>query len=51
MNKHSMICAGIDTGKRKLDVAIHGSSDRLEVVNAAEGFERLSVWLRRHDEL
>jgi transposase len=27
MSKHSMICAGIDTGKRKLDVAIKGHAD------------------------
>jgi transposase len=48
MAKHSMICAGIDTGKRKLDVAIDGSSERLQVDNSAAGHGDLSAWLRRH---
>ena len=48
MRKHSMICAGIDTGKRKLDVALDGSTDRLQVANTAAGHAELSGWLRRH---
>jgi transposase len=48
MSKHSTICAGIDTGKYKLDVALHGSSDRLQVANTVEGYEELLAWLRRH---
>ncbi|HYY37139.1 MAG TPA: IS110 family transposase [Xanthobacteraceae bacterium] len=48
MSKGSTICAGIDTGKHKLDVALHGRSDRLEVANAAQGHEELLAWLRRH---
>jgi transposase len=31
------ICAGIDTGKRKLDVALDGSKEQLQVENTAEG--------------
>ena len=48
MRKHSMICAGIDTGKRKLDVALDGSAYRLQVANTAAGHAELSAWLRRH---
>jgi transposase len=48
MRKHTMICAGIDTGKRKLDVAIEGGAERLQVDNDAAGRARLSTWLRRH---
>jgi transposase len=29
MAKRTTICAGIDTGKRKLDVALDGSSEQL----------------------
>jgi transposase len=47
MSKHSMVCAGIDTGKRKLDVAIEGRSECLQVDNTADGHRALSVWLRR----
>jgi transposase len=45
MSKHTMVCAGIDTGKRKLDVAIAGKPDRLQVDNAADGHRTLSAWL------
>src|SRR6188768_781231 len=48
MAKRITICVGIDTGKRKLDVAIDGSSLQLQVENTAEGHEVLLVWLRRH---
>jgi transposase len=48
MSKHSMICAGIDTGKRKLDVAIDGSSEQQQFENTPEGHRTLSAWLRRH---
>ena len=47
MSKYSMVSAGIDTGKRKLDVAIDGSQDRLQVDNTAQGHAQLSVWLRQ----
>src|SRR5580704_10451954 len=48
MKKHSIACGGIDTGKRKLDVALNGSSDRLQVANVAAGHGEVSAWLRRH---
>jgi transposase len=48
MKKHSMVCAGIDTGKRKLDVALNGQAERLQVANADAGYRELIGWLRRH---
>jgi transposase len=48
MAKRIMICAGIDTGKSKLDVAVDGSSEQLRVDNTPEGYKMLSDWLRRH---
>ena len=39
MAKHTTICAGIDTGKRKLDVALDGSSEQLQIDNAPEGYK------------
>ena len=48
MAKRTMICAGIDTGKRKLDVAIDGRSELLQFDNTPEGYKMLSDWLRRH---
>ena len=48
MKKHSIACGGIDTGKRKLDLALNGSNDRLQVANVAAGHGEVSAWLRRH---
>jgi transposase len=48
MAKHSIICAGIDTGKRELEVALAGGAARLQVDNAAAGHAALSAWLERH---
>lgn len=48
MAKRNTVCAGIDTGKRKLDVALDGSSEQLQVENTAEGYEALLKWLVRH---
>jgi transposase len=51
MSKNIMVCAGIDTGKCKLDVAIIGvNGQRIERVidNTSEGHEALSGWLREH---
>jgi transposase len=48
MSKHITVCAGIDTSKRKLDVALDGKNERLQVDNTPEGHEQLSDWLRRH---
>ena len=47
MSKRSTICAGIDTGKYKLDVALHERRACLQVANTAEGREELFAWLRR----
>jgi len=47
MAKRTTICAGIDTGKRKLDVAIDGSSERLQIDNTSGGHKVLLEWLRR----
>jgi transposase len=48
MTKHITICAGIDTGKRKLDVAIDGSRELLQVENTPEGHKLLLAWLRQY---
>src|SRR5919107_1106410 len=48
MTKRTTICAGIDTGKRKLDVALDGSSEQLQIGNTPEGYKVLLDWLRRH---
>src|SRR5438445_3761666 len=48
MAKRTTICAGIDTGKRKLDVALDGNSLQLQVENTAEGNKALLAWLRQH---
>jgi transposase len=47
MSKHIMVCAGIDTGKHKLDVAFAEGSERLQVDNTPEGHGILSTWLRK----
>jgi transposase len=48
MSKRTTICAGIDTGKHKLDVALEQGIERLQVDNAAAGHIALTDWLRRH---
>ena len=48
MTKHITICAGIDTGKRKLDVAIEGRCEQLQVENTPEGHTALVAWLRKY---
>jgi transposase len=48
MSKRNIICAGIDTAKRKLDVALDGCSEELQVGNDADGHRALSAWLRQH---
>lgn len=48
MSKTSIASAGIDTGRRKLDVAIDDAQKQLQVENTAEGHRRLFSWLRRH---
>ena len=49
MKKHITKCAGIDTGKRNLDVALDAGEARLRVANRAEGHRKLSHWLRRQE--
>jgi transposase len=48
MAKHSTICAGIDTGKRKLDAAIEGHREQLQVENTPDGHKALVTWLQQH---
>jgi transposase len=48
MSKPSMICAGIDTGKHKLDVVLDGDRQRLQADNTPAGHRALADWLRRH---
>jgi transposase len=48
MAKRITICAGIDIGKRKLDVALDGSLELLQVENTVEGHRALMAWLRHH---
>ena len=43
--KHSPSTAGIDTAKDKLDIAVHGSKELLEVANHDAGHEQLVDWL------
>jgi transposase len=47
MSKHNTVCAGIDTGKRKLDIALT-SGQRLQVDNNPEGHSALLAWLRKY---
>jgi transposase len=46
MEEITTLCAGIDTGKDKLDIAAHGSQWRLQVDNSGAGFKRLVRALR-----
>jgi transposase len=48
MSNHNIICAGIDIGKLRLDVAVCGSKASLQVDNTAAGHEKLIRWLQRH---
>jgi len=48
MAKRITVCAGIDTGKSKLDVAVDGIAEQLRVDNTAAGHKVLLEWLRRH---
>jgi transposase len=48
MKNNNTVCAGIDTGKHKLDVAITAQKEQLRVDNAMSGYETLTTWLRQH---
>src|SRR5258706_7627991 len=41
--------AGIDVGKRRLDVAVHGLEDVLGADNDAGGFSELIAWLKSRE--
>jgi transposase len=43
--KPSTKVAGIDVGKRRLDVAIHGQEDETQVANSPAGRAELAAWL------
>jgi transposase len=49
MKEHITKCAGIDTGKHKLDVAVDRNGGRLQVANTEEGHAELAAWLRRQE--
>jgi transposase len=49
MSNDTTVCVGIDTGKHRLDVAIDGSAERLQVDNSAEGHQVLAAWLRQRN--
>src|SRR5258707_13577053 len=48
MSKPSIVCAGIDTGKRKLDVALDGRRERRQGDNTPDGQRKVSEWLRQY---
>jgi transposase len=48
MSKTTTIAAGIDVAKAKLDIAVHGSSERWQVANVPAGFRDLVRLMRRH---
>jgi transposase len=41
--------AGIDVGKRQLDVAVHGQAEQHRVANDADGWEALVAWLGKRN--
>lgn len=45
----SMKVAGIDVGKRRLDVAVHGLEDALRVDNGPAGYSELIAWLKARE--
>src|SRR3954464_6836724 len=48
MAKGITICAGIDTGKYKLDIALEGASEQLQVDNTPADHNVSADWLQRH---
>src|SRR5262245_43395725 len=48
MAKPITICAGIDTSKYTLDVALAGRREPLQVANTPDGHAQLPAWLRQH---
>ena len=41
--------AGIDVGKRQLDVALHGHDDAMQAANAEAGISELVAWLKARE--
>jgi transposase len=48
MSNGNIVCAGIDTGKHKLDVALDSGRQRLQADNTPAGHRAMADWLRRH---
>jgi transposase len=48
MSKSTLVSAGIDTGKYKLDAAINGRQDRRQVDDDQAGHEGMAAWLHKH---
>jgi transposase len=46
--KTSTKIAGVDVGKRHLDAAVHGASDKARFANSPEGWSGLAAWLTGH---
>lgn len=42
-------CGGIDVSKRRLNLAVHGGTDSLEVANEAEGWKTGCAWLKARE--
>ena len=49
MTQSSMRTAGIDTGKAKLDIAIHGQAGIVTVANAPAGWKKLAEFLAKQE--
>ncbi len=47
--ENSMKVAGVDVGKRRLDVSVHGLEGDLSVANTAAGISELIAWLRARE--
>ena len=48
-NQSSTRIAGIDVGKARLDVAVHGREDQTQVANGPVGIGELIAWLRARE--
>jgi transposase len=49
MTKTITTTAGIDTSKAKLDIAVHGRTERWQVANALPGWRALAANLERDE--
>jgi transposase len=48
MTQNTILTAGIDTSKSKLDAAIHGQARTITVANTAAGWKTLAAHFARH---